>query len=64
MFEWRTDTGGSLMLEYVVNQPQETIDREFDWEVVENESCPEGNALDTHTSGLSSERTTSTISIR
>lgn len=38
VFEWRTDPGEALTLEYVVDRPQGTTDREFDREAVWEES--------------------------
>jgi len=40
VFEWRTDPGADLTLEYVVDRPQGTTDREFDREAVWDESVP------------------------
>lgn len=40
VFEWRTDPGKSLTLEYIVDRPQATTDREFDREQVWEESVP------------------------
>lgn len=40
VFEWRTDPGHPLTLEYVVDRPQATTDREFDREEIWETSVP------------------------
>ncbi len=40
VFEWRTDPGRALTLEYVVDRPGATTDREFDREEIWAESVP------------------------
>jgi hypothetical protein len=41
VFDWRTDPGESLTLEYVVDRPQGTTDREFDREAIWENSVPD-----------------------
>jgi len=41
VFDWRTDPGESLTLEYVVDRPQGTTEREFDREEIWEESVPD-----------------------
>ncbi|SEW31619.1 RICIN domain-containing protein [Natrinema salifodinae] len=40
VFDWRTDPGADLTLEYVVDRPQGTTDREFDREDIWTDSVP------------------------
>ncbi|RDI69879.1 RICIN domain-containing protein [Halopelagius longus] len=41
VFDWRTDPGESVTLEYVVDRPQGTTDREFDRDEIWEESVPD-----------------------